>query len=137
MHKPHTLAELKAELAKVEDRLKRYNEIAMERIRLLELIRAWETAFPDESEGNPTQPRAKFDIPQFSESTESFAHRSLSEFGAMTTSMLLKSVRQKGWKGSDNDEKDRNRLYAVMKRRPEMFSRTQDGLWDAIESAKQ
>jgi hypothetical protein len=133
MNKPHTLAELKTELTKTEEKLRAYNEIILERNRLAELIRAWETAFPTEADGSRKQSQAAIEAPQSPESTDSFAHRALREFGAMTTGTLLISVRQKGWKGSGDDAKDRDRLYQVMKRRPEKFARLPKGKWKAIE----
>lgn len=135
MQKPHTLAELKSALAKVEIKLKTFNELSMERIRLSELIKAWETVFPTESEKG--QSVAKVGAPIEPGSTAAFAYHSLNEFGAMAAGPLLVSVRQKGWKGTGDDRKDRDRLYSVMKRRPDKFARTSDGKWKAIKPPDQ
>jgi hypothetical protein len=136
-HKPHTLAELKADLATVEAKLKVFNELAMERFRLTELIKAWETFFPEEGKSAQTQSTPVV-IQNFgTQATASFAHHSLDEFGPMSTAQLLVSVRQKGWKGTGDDAKDRDRLYQAMKRLPQKFARTVDGKWAALKSKDQ
>jgi hypothetical protein len=137
MNKTRVLADLKTELAKTEKRLEKFNQMVAERNHLLDLIKAWEMAFPDRngnrSEAKPsglTQPVTR--TPVLEGSTEHFAYRSLIEFGPLGTGPLLVSIRQKGWRGSGDDKKDSDRLYQAMKRRKGMFGRTKDGRWFAV-----
>jgi len=137
MNKTQVLADLKTELAKVEKRLEGFNQIVAERSRLLDLIKAWETAFPDRN-GNRSEPKPSgltqpvTRTPVLSGSTEHFAFRTLEESGPLGTGPLLVAVRQKGWRGSGDDKKDSDRIYQAMKRRRGMFGRTEDGRWFAV-----
>lgn len=52
--------------------------------------------------------------------------------GRLKMDVLLKRARKAGWKGSGDDQADKERLYAAMHRRPEVFTRVDRNTWELV-----
>jgi hypothetical protein len=137
MSKPSTLAELRAELIEIDEKLAEFRVLSARRERLSNLIRQWEALYADPRakkghQKRATQPPSLVEISQNS-TTSSYAIEALSKKGPLALGDLLQEARALGWAGSGRDLIDKKRLYAAMFKNHK-FSKGTDGRWRLAET---
>jgi hypothetical protein len=131
-----TLDKLKDQLKVIDAKLVEYQKYAVERLHLLELIAAWEKAFPEERNTDqsfqPIVPPQPAKTERTRKTTEDYVHEVLSENGPLHPNQLLRYMQKTAWISKGNDRKDADRIYQAMRRNPAKFQRMTDGRWTAL-----
>ena len=122
--RPPTLEEVDQKLSEIDKKLTEYNAIVAEKQTLLEyrslLVRmGFGSAKP--APGVPSSPQA----PSIGGNIETFeiAKKILDSVPQMSESEIVKEAIRRGWSGSGDEAKDRNRFYAAMHRKRDVFQK--------------
>ncbi|MCL5006007.1 MAG: hypothetical protein M1404_05690 [Acidobacteria bacterium] len=126
MFRPPTTEEVDSELRDLEVKLLEYNKLIERKQTLLEYKAVL-------AKMNPNGAKVAEDVPSPSQvptlGTVEAARRVLASVPEMQIGNIVLEARRIGWHGSGNDRTDKNRFFAAMYRKKDLFERSSNGAW--------